>query len=694
MSIELKETRKNSQKVLHLQPLQDVFYQHTVPRARIDELVKQIQREPILNRRHLCIEFSREDQFHYSFKVTAKLLELARKYNWTEEESIYASSHIFGQYLPNHLHASAFTYVIRVIGSDQQARKWLPLCRRHEMIGCYAQTELGHGSNVQGLQTKAYYDPIKKDIAVCSNDDDISSRKWWIGGLGITADHAVVQALLYFPPDNDPACLDRSRYINLGPHLFIVPIRDPETRVPLPGVTVGDIGPKAASGFSIIDNGYLSMNNVRIPTDNMLSRFMQIDTSGARATYRLMGNPKVMYASMTNLRAGYPHIIGIPLAKAVTIASRYLTVRRQFQKVGTDGGKSAQETQVINYSTVYMRLVPYIALAHSIGFVNDALQRKFTKMMSELVENSNDTLLPEVHSLTSSLKAIISMQGTRAIEQCQILLGGHGFMHNSGLATLYGNALPAQTFEGENYVVSQQTANALAKVVDVIFTEGKEYARATVFPAAQFLIENVDRGSVDDSCYKGTSLVSPKTAKEWVHNDDYIIDLLQAKTTAAVVEYRSAMQKRPANEIKHLAAAVGFAFGHQFLVTEYLYGASTLKFSNPESLALVQSLARTAALQHILENVGFLVEHSLIQGHSIGPLRSALEAEILKIRPHVVMLTDTFGFSDYELDTTLGNYDGEPYKHLVSRSGSLNNGDFTRDVQKLRLAAGGRRTKI
>lgn len=28
-----------------------------------------------------------------------------------------------------------------------------------EYIGCYAQTELGHGSNVRGLETTATWDP-------------------------------------------------------------------------------------------------------------------------------------------------------------------------------------------------------------------------------------------------------------------------------------------------------------------------------------------------------------------------------------------------------------------------------------------------------------------------------------------------------------------------------------------------------
>ncbi len=42
----------------------------------------------------------------------------------------------------------------------------------------------------------------------------------------------------------------------------VLQLRSLETHLPMPGITVGDIGPKF--GFGGVDNGYMSMDHVRI----------------------------------------------------------------------------------------------------------------------------------------------------------------------------------------------------------------------------------------------------------------------------------------------------------------------------------------------------------------------------------------------------------------------------------------------
>ena len=44
----------------------------------------------------------------------------------------------------------------------------------------------------------------------------------------------------------------------------------------LAGVVIGDIGPKM--GYSVVDNGFLQLKNVRIPRDQMLMKYAQVSS--------------------------------------------------------------------------------------------------------------------------------------------------------------------------------------------------------------------------------------------------------------------------------------------------------------------------------------------------------------------------------------------------------------------------------
>ena len=143
-------------------------------------------------------------------------------------------------------------------------------------MGCYAQTELGHGSNVAGLETTATLDLQTDEFIIHS--PTVTSTKYWPGGLGRWANHALVFARCIVG-END-----------YGVAAFIVQIRDKETHLPLKGVQVGDIGGKL--GYASKDNGWLMFDNVRIPRTNMMSRFSYIDKDG---TFEVRGNPKGIY---------------------------------------------------------------------------------------------------------------------------------------------------------------------------------------------------------------------------------------------------------------------------------------------------------------------------------------------------------------------------------------------------------------
>lgn len=63
--------------------------------------------------------------------------------------------------------------------ADQQA-EWIGRAWSCGIIGTYAQTEMGHGTFIRGLETTATYDADSEEFVL--NSPTLSAYKWWPGG--------------------------------------------------------------------------------------------------------------------------------------------------------------------------------------------------------------------------------------------------------------------------------------------------------------------------------------------------------------------------------------------------------------------------------------------------------------------------------------------------------------------------------
>lgn len=59
-----------------------------------------------------------------------------------------------------------------------------------------------------------------------------------------------------------------------GPHAFLVQLRHMETHKAMPGIEMGDIGPKF--GYNGVDNGFMRFDHVVIPRSAMLARYCKV----------------------------------------------------------------------------------------------------------------------------------------------------------------------------------------------------------------------------------------------------------------------------------------------------------------------------------------------------------------------------------------------------------------------------------
>ncbi|KAF1945145.1 acyl-CoA dehydrogenase NM domain-like protein [Clathrospora elynae] len=196
-------------------------------------------------------------------------------------------------------------------GTAEQKARWLPLARSGKIMGTYAQTELGQGSFVRGIETTATFDRDTDEFVIHSST--VSSAKFWPAGLGFSTTHGTVMARLIVG-DKDH-----------GPHLFVVQLRSIDDGKPIPGIKMGDVGLKL--GYNEADNGFATFKNVHAPRSHMLMAHSQVSRNGTYTKDPLRA--KLSYLVMLLVRGKMPGVFTVQLAQATTIATRYSVVREQ-----------------------------------------------------------------------------------------------------------------------------------------------------------------------------------------------------------------------------------------------------------------------------------------------------------------------------------------------------------------------------
>ncbi|XP_053382363.1 peroxisomal acyl-coenzyme A oxidase 1-like [Mercenaria mercenaria] len=253
----------------------------------------------------------RNAQYDIGVKKNVYFTKLIQDLNITDfAEQFYLKEAGGHEANPLGLHEDMFVPTIEKLGTKEQIAKYLEPAKQYKIIGTYAQTELGHGTFIRGLETTATYDQDTEQFVI--NSPTVSSTKYWPGSLGKTSNHVVLMAQLL----SQGKCH--------GIHAFIVQIRSEKDHTPLPGISVGDIGNKI--GYNAMDNGFLRFDNVRIPRRNLLARYSRIEKDG---TYIPAKNPRLAYGTMVFVRALIVGGCSKSLAQACVITTRYSAVRRQ-----------------------------------------------------------------------------------------------------------------------------------------------------------------------------------------------------------------------------------------------------------------------------------------------------------------------------------------------------------------------------
>ncbi|MEU2118153.1 acyl-CoA dehydrogenase [Streptomyces sp. NPDC016459] len=324
------------------------------------------------------------------------------------------------------------------LGTERHHDVYLPGLITGELMGCFAMTETGHGSNVQALGTVARYDADRQEFVVTTHGDQ--ARKDYIGNAARHAELAVVFAQLEVGGKSE------------GVHAFVVPVR--VAGEVAPGVRIEDDGRKM--GLNGVDNGRIWFDGVRVPREALLNRFADVSPEGVYESS--IENPDRRFFTMLGtLVQGRVSVAGagVNVAKvALAVATKYAVRRRQFAAAA-----DAEEQVLLDYGLHQRRLLPLIARTYALHFAQDVVRSQLHDVFSGVEDDARERR--RLESRAAGLKALATWHATRVVQECREACGGAGYLAVNRFAALKGDSDVFTTFEGDNHVLLQLVAKGL-----------------------------------------------------------------------------------------------------------------------------------------------------------------------------------------------------------------------------------------
>lgn len=508
-----------------------------------------------------------------------------------------------------------FAGAVYRLGTERHHQEVLPAALSGDMLGCFAMSETGHGSNVADIETTAKYLPDTEEFEIHTPND--LARKDYIGNAARDGRLAVVFAQLV------------TDGLEHGVHAFLVPLRS-ETGETLPGIRVEDNGAKG--GLNGVDNGRIWFDRVRVPRGALLDRFATVHPDG---TYEssITSPARRFFTTLGTLVGGRVSVASAAISAAeatLAIAVRYATRRRQF------GSTPEGEIRLIDYPSHQRRLLPRLAITVGYHLACADLAEEYVK--TETSDETGGTAHRALEARAAGLKAFGTWHALDVMQECREACGGQGYLAENRIVRMRADADVFTTFEGDNTVLAQLVTKSLLTDFRTSFESmgllrKAEFLRSRVSAAVAETIPRVGAVAGD--------LAEAETQER----------LMERRERHVIETLASRIRNRIAEGIDPSAAFVSVQ-PHVILaakahVERLVFDAFTRAEERaPDTAELLADLRSLACLAMIESDLGWFLQHGVITPTMAAGIRREVTERSAALAPEARWLVDAFGIPD------------------------------------------------
>ena len=499
---------------------------------------------------------------------------------------------------------------IEKLGTKKHHDQYLTDAGKTTLLGCFAMTETGHGSNVRGVKTTATYDKQTDSIIIHTPGEN--DNKEYIGNA-LHSKMASVFAQLIVNGKNE------------GVHAILVPVRDDQHQL-MPGVTIEDNGYKL--GLNGVDNGKIWFHQVRVPRENLLNKYGDINAEGEY--HSDIKNPNKRFFTMLGTLVGGRICVaraGLGGAKkALAIAIKHALQRRQF-----NDSIKIQEDLLMDYPSHQLRLIPAVATSYVYDVTLTHMMRQYS--------DKNILDKRKIETQVAGLKSIITWYANSTIQECREACGGKGYLIENQIADLKGDVDIFTTFEGDNHVLLQLAAKG-------VLSEFKSELNSAGFASVLKLVGS----RLTDTLSTINPLYTNNVDKEHLYSEKFHKHAFDYRTRR--LTYTIAMRIRgyikkgvPSYQaflkVQTHLLALGKAYSVELAYDTFTNFVATIE--DEKYRALFQKLGTLYALNEIRNDASWYVEQGYISGTKSKALRQRVERISTELRPHINTLIDGYG---------------------------------------------------